>query len=164
MQDLGGAVQLVGKDLTSWSVVNNTKLQLHDTGVLHKTSAGKLALAWAGNLEPGQAVKLSFQGVESAKAYLDTASEEARQTLPRLLDLACHDAALRAGAVRLVAWTSQSLPGLDIRPLASQESLRTLVLVHLRRQPLPPPQGDLNLKADIVDELVQPSPEDRVDE
>jgi hypothetical protein len=164
MQDLGGAVQLVGKDLASWSVVNETKLQLHDTGVLHKTSAGKLALAWAGNLEPGQTAKLNFQGAESAKAYLKTASEEAQQTLPRLLDLACQDASLRAGDIRLVAWTSQSLPGLAIRPLASQESLRTLVLVHLRRHAPPPPQGDRNLKADIAEEILQPAPEDRPDE
>ena len=164
MQDLGGAVQLMGKDVSSWSVVNNTKLRLQDTGVLHKTAAGKWMLAWIGILEPGQAAKVSFHPAESADAYLAKASEEARQTLRRLLELACRDASLREGDVRLVAWTSQSLPGLAIGPQASQESLRTLVLVHLRRHALPPPQGDRNLKADIADELLQPAAEDRLEE
>lgn len=164
MQDLGGAVQLVGKGVSSWSVVNETKLLLQDTAVLHKMSAGKLALAWVGGLEPAQATKLTFRPAESAGAYLTSASQEARQTMRRLLELACHDASLQEGGVRLVAWTSQSLPGLVIRPQASQESLRTLVLVHLRRHALPPPQVDRNLKADIADELLQPAAEDRLEE
>ncbi|MCU0983059.1 MAG: hypothetical protein MUF25_28190, partial [Pirellulaceae bacterium] len=159
MQDLGGSVQLLGQDASNWSVVNNTKLLLQDTGVLYRTSAGKMALAWVGRLEPAQAAKLTFRPAESAAAYLANASEEARQTLPRLLDLACHGASLQEGDVRLVAWTSQSPPGLAIRPQASQESLHTLVLVHLRRHALPPPRGDRNLKSDLVDELLQPAAE-----
>ena len=112
-----------------------------------------------------QAAKLKFPAASSPPTLTwPTPPRKRRQTLRRLLDLACRDASLRAGDVRLVAWTSQSLPGLAIRPQASQESLRTLVLVHLRRHAPPPPRGDRNLKADIADELLQPAAEDRPDE
>lgn len=156
MQDLGGVVQLAGQDPASWSVVNGTKLPLRDAGVLHLAADRQLSLAWVGNLEPGQTATLSFRGVPSATEYSRTVSGEARQTLSRLLDLASQGVPLREGEVRLVAWTAQPLPGLAIRPQASQESLRTLVLVHLRRHTLPAPRGDRNLRLDIIDEAVQP--------
>ena len=95
--------------------------------------------------------------MEAADAYLDSVSEKGRQTLRRLLELACRDRSLQAGDMRLVAWTAQGLPGLSIRPQASQESTRTLVLIHLRRGALPAPQRDQNLKAELAAEFAQPA-------
>jgi hypothetical protein len=157
MQDLGGDLQLTGPDAGNWTVQNGTRLRLQDTGVLYKAADGRLELAWIGSLEPEQTAKLSFRPVQAGGDYLAAAGEEARRTLQRLLELACSDAALSDGDVRLVAWTDQALPGLEIRPQASQESLRTLVLVHLRRGPRPPPRRDRNLRLDVTDELVQPA-------
>jgi len=156
MQDLGGGVQLAGADTAGWSVVNGTKLPLRDAGVLQRAAGGQLSLAWVGDLAPGQTAALRFQGIKSAQEYLSSISEEARQTLSRLLGLASQGVPLGEREVRLVAWTSQALPGLVIRPQASQESVRTLVLAHLRRPALPRPQADRNLRLDIVDEAVQP--------
>jgi len=157
MQDLGGDLQLTGPDPANWTVQNGTPLLLYDTGVLYKAAAGRLELAWIGKLEAEQSVKLNFRPAKSGGDYLNAAGEEARQTLGRLLELACSDALLSDGDVRLVAWTDHALPGLEIRPQASQESLRTLVLVHLRRGLRPPPQRDRNLRLDVTDELVQPA-------
>jgi len=156
IQDLGGGVQLAGADTAGWSVVNGTKLPLRDAGVLQRAAGGQLSLAWVGDLAPGQTAALRFQGIKSAQEYLSSISEEARQTLSRLLGLASQGVPLGEREVRLVAWTSQALPGLVIRPQASQESVRTLVLAHLRRPALPRPQADRNLRLDIVDEAVQP--------
>jgi hypothetical protein len=157
MQDLGGVLQLIGSEATDWTVRNGTSLLLQDAGVLYKTAGGRLDLAWIGSLEPAQTVQLRFQSAESAGDYLANAGEEARQALGRLLALACGDAALDGGDVRLVAWTDQPLPGLEIRPQASQETVRTLVLVHLRRGLRPPPQPDRNLRLDVLDPLDQPA-------
>lgn len=157
MQDLGGSLQLTGNDAANWTIRNGTPLLLQDTGVLYRTADGRRDLAWIGSLEPAQTVKLRFRPAESAGDYLANAGEEARQTLGRLLELACADAALSDGDVRLVAWTDQPLPGLEIRPQASQETLRTLVLVHLRRGPRLPPQRDRNLRLDVMDPSDQPA-------
>jgi hypothetical protein len=59
---------------------------------------------------------------------------------------------LRKGDVRLIGWTDSEFKGLDIRPRASQEVFRTLVLSHLRRGALAPPQSDVNHRKDIIAE------------
>lgn len=70
-------------------------------------------------------------------------------TLGRLFELACQRWNLEVGDVRLVGWTERDLPGLTIRPRASQDTVRTMVLVHLRRGPLSPARPDVNLRAEF---------------
>ena len=153
MQDLGGVVRLTGQDASGWRVENGTPLLLEDAGVLYRTREGRLELAIVGSLGPAGTAQLDFRSAESVDEYLNQVSDEGGQALRRLLKLAAKDAALRPGDVRFVAWTRDPLPGLEIRPQASQESMHTLVLVHLRRGPRSPPQPDRNLKADVLDEL-----------
>lgn len=160
-QDLGGVVHWTDSGAAAGTVHNGTSLVLQDAGVLRATADGQLELAWIGRLAAGQSVALHFRPAASADGYLAHASEEARQTLGRLLDLACRDLAHRVGAVRLVAWTDQALPGLEIRPQASQQSVRTLVLVHLCHRPRPAPRPDQNLRLDVADQLVEPVAEQR---
>lgn len=157
MLDLGGSVQLTGKGPGGWSVKNGTKLLLEDAGVLHKTGADQWELAWVGSFPAAETAALRFRPVAGPDGYQASASEEARQVLRRLFELACHDRSLQTGDVRLIAWSRQSLPGLSIRPQASQESIRTLVLIHLRRGALPAPQPDRNLNAAIRTQLAQPA-------
>jgi len=152
MLDMGGSVQLTGQESSGWSVKNGTQLSLEDVGVLSNKAPGQWELAWVGSLPAARTTALEFRPVETADAYLANASEKGRQNLRRMLELACRDRSQQAGDVRLVAWTAQPLPGLSIRPQASQESTRTLVLIHLRRGTLPPPQPDRNLKAELVAE------------
>jgi hypothetical protein len=61
--------------------------------------------------------------------------------------LACHQWRLRPGGVRLIGWTDQEFEGLKIKPRASQLTLRTMVLAHLRPGRLPSARPDVNLKA-----------------
>lgn len=161
LQDLGGVLQRTGTDVAAGGVRNGTSLLLQDAGVLRKTADGGLELAWIGRLAAAQTVALSFRPAASGDDYLTEASQETRQTLGRLLDLACCDAALHHGDVRLVAWTDQTLPGLEIRPQASQQTVRTLVLMHLRRGSRPPPQPDQNLRLDVADQVAEPAAEQR---
>jgi len=150
MLDLGGSCRLAGQEASGWSLSNGTTLSLEDAGVLARRLAGAWELAWVGSLPAAATRALKFRPAASADAYLAGASPEGRQGLQRLLELACRDPSQRAGDLRLIAWTAQPLPGLSIRPQASQESTRTLVLIQLRRGALPAPQPDQNLKADLA--------------
>jgi len=72
-------------------------------------------------------------------------SRQGELSLGRLFELACHSGSLDNGAMRLVGWTDQDLPGLTISPKASQKIVRTMVLVHLRQGKYPGPRPDTNL-------------------
>ncbi len=79
-------------------------------------------------------------------------SREGELTLGRLFGLACQRGGLGKGDVRLVGWTDQDLPGLTIRPGASQKVFRTMVLVHLKRGKLPTARRDTNLLTELEPE------------
>ncbi len=76
-------------------------------------------------------------------------SRDGELTLGPLFELASSPSLMRNGEIRLVGWTEQDLPGLEIEPAASQQGTRLLVLAHLRRGPLPKAQRDANLRVDI---------------
>jgi hypothetical protein len=72
-------------------------------------------------------------------------SRQGQLSLGRLFELACQAGSLGNGAMRLVGWTDQDLPGMTIRPKASQKILRTMVLVHLRQAKYAEVRPDTNL-------------------
>jgi hypothetical protein len=217
-----GTLDLLGDDANGYVVRNATSLTLKDVGVVRRTVAGRLEIAWIGVLEPGESHTLSFTiwtgdaadvaqwqesrttcSYESQRNALfvkydgdhdrrltreeltgaaewpkdfdefDTNRDErlsetevlqgcirsrgGQLTLGRLFDLASRQAKLSPGDVRLIGWTNEDPPGLSIRPRASQEAVRTMVLVHLRRGPLPPARPDTNTRADFPT-AVRPEP------
>jgi hypothetical protein len=89
-----------------------------------------------------------------------TEEEKGVVRLHRLVDLAVKRLRLNPGDVRLVAWTSDELPGLRVTPRPAQNTTQTLVLAHLARGPLPAPEKDANISDDYktVDPL-EPEPE-----
>lgn len=80
--------------------------------------------------------------------------------LTRLARLAVRQLALRPGDSRLIAWSDEELPGVQISPSAAQQVVSTFVLAHLKRSPLPDPKGDLNCRADIVGKEKEDEKED----
>ena len=80
------------------------------------------------------------------------AAEKPVTDLTAITELAARGTRLQSGDVRLVGWTDGVVPGLTISPRASQTQARTVVLVHLRHGPLPPPTPDVNLSADVREE------------
>jgi hypothetical protein len=98
-----------------------------------------------GEVDGNRDGRLSYE--EVSRWSID--SREGELTLGRLFELACQPRGLGAGDVRLVGWTDQELPGLAISPKASQQVLRTMVLVHLKRGKLPKAQPDTNLYTEL---------------
>jgi len=79
------------------------------------------------------------------------ASRAGGVSLGQLVELASQQLRLRPGDMRLVAWTDEEMPDLEILPSSAQAVRRTLLLVHLRRGALPEPQPDKNSKSDVVE-------------
>lgn len=77
-------------------------------------------------------------------------SRSGELSLGRFVDLASEGLHLRRGDVRLIGWTEEALPGIEIRPISAQEVRQTLLLVHLQRGPLSAPRPDVNCAADFV--------------
>lgn len=71
--------------------------------------------------------------------------------LHQLARLAADQLRLLPGDVRLIGWTDQRLPGMQIRPEAPQNRTFTLVVAHLARGGLPPAQHDRNVADDYFD-------------
>jgi hypothetical protein len=90
---------------------------------------------------------LGLAGSDDPQTRRDAA---ARRRLTELAVVVLRDLKLLPGDVRLIAWTDQHLPGLTIRPQASQNQTQTLIVAHLARGPLPPPLPDANRLEDLV--------------
>ncbi|HZL90749.1 MAG TPA: hypothetical protein VFB96_20445 [Pirellulaceae bacterium] len=90
-----------------------------------------------------------------------TEEEKGLVRLNRLVDLTVKRLRLQPGEVRLVAWTSDELPGLHIAPRPAQNTTQTLVLAHLARGPFPAPSRDVNISDDYKnpDPPEEPEPE-----
>lgn len=71
-------------------------------------------------------------------------------SLGQVIDLASLGLRLRPGDVRLVAWSEDDLPGMAIRPDSPQQTRRNVLIVHLKRGPLPAPRPDVNSIMDFV--------------
>jgi hypothetical protein len=82
--------------------------------------------------------------------------------LYRLADLATQRLRLNPGDVRLVAWSSDDLPGMIVEPDAAQVSTHAIVIAHLQRGKLPDPQPDANMSADFKT-FSEPEPDAETD-
>jgi hypothetical protein len=171
MCELEGAVRLKGATASEWQIENSSGLNLRQVRVLARDADGTLTegtlaeLAAGGSgrvprrpfapVEQGGKVSQSAgqsTGQSAGESAGDVAKEMTEEGDVRdLANQALRRMALRPGDVRLVAWTDDPLPGLEIAPAASQVVTRTVVLVHLRYGPLPPPQPDHNLLSDVYD-------------
>lgn len=151
MCELEGAVRLKDATAGEWQIENGSGLNLRQVQVLARDDEGRLTegkLAELAAGESGRVPRTPFSSVAQGAKAGDSAGEIdvqdlANQALRRMV--------LRPGDVRLVAWTDDPLPGLEITPAASQVVARTVVLVHLRYGALPPPGPDANLLSDVFD-------------
>jgi hypothetical protein len=159
MYDLGDGIQLVGEEASLLKVYNGSELPVRGAGVFRRRGNGDVEAAWIGDLPPKTAKTLNFRPLGSEPHRLEqwsdspTTAPQAPQgevSLARLIDLAIDRLRLRTGDVRLIGWTDVDPKGLDIRPAASQQVFRTLLISHLAHSPLAAPQGDVNHYQDVI--------------
>lgn len=95
-------------------------------------------------------------GLPAAEDGSSRRGSTARGRLTELAVVVLRDLKLLPGEARLIAWTDQNLPGLTIRPQASQNQALTLVVAHLARGRLPPPLPDKNRLEDVAPAAEEP--------
>ncbi len=149
MLDLGGGIaarQVKGEKNDTYELVNRTKLNLKGAAVLNRKGGG-----WLGDLGSGatRTVTLSSRAPSGmadaataasgdwfAEREQDSITARARRDevlkARLLVRLAENPDTLADGELRLVAWTPDELPGMEISPRASQSRYANVVVAHLR--------------------------------
>ncbi|WP_425617996.1 hypothetical protein NA78x_001688 [Anatilimnocola sp. NA78] len=165
MIPLDAAFQVTGNEDKGWQLENGSQFLLRHAGILRRRADGEIETAYFPDIQPGATVKLNFakqqspwvpQWNNSAMMSTDaTPDDENRVRLHRLSELAAKQLQLLPGDMRLVAWTDDNIPGLQIRPAAAQSTTFTLVLVHLKSAALPEPASDANLRIEVKQDEVQ---------
>jgi hypothetical protein len=175
---LQGPISLSGDAVTGFRLKNATKLTLRDLGIIRRppdASAPRFEVAYVAELRPQTSVVLQFtpyvppraesgpsaaprsapwvpqwdQSLVMSSKPMVSEADKGTVRLFRLVDLAVKRLHMSPGDVRLVAWTRDDLPGMRISPRPAQNTTQTLVLAHLARGPLPPPQRDANVSDDF---------------
>jgi len=152
------------------SLLNHTGLELRGAGVIRRDENGRLYAAWIGNLYRSASASLNFRPIDENDIKPQTAEtadgepirsglwaeerelDAATQSVPvkgefnlrNLLRLAEDHRELQPGDYRLVAWTDQSIPGVEIEPTAPQSRSAAVVIANLHYGFGPDPRPDVN--------------------
>jgi len=161
MVDLGGSI-LLQTSAGSQRVANRTGIALRGASVVGKTASGEVQAAWIGTIQPATTAELRFKHLPSGEEFSQWWDEQqngttggtdvqtpSRVNFDRLLNLARDPAGLCPGEFRLVAWTQESVPGLQIKPAAPQSRQVAMVVAHLCYGPGDDPQADANTRAEV---------------
>ncbi|TWT32041.1 hypothetical protein Enr8_39670 [Blastopirellula retiformator] len=148
-----------GEDGKSAEVVYRGELLIKDVAVMRRignSPNGALEVAWIGDIAPKQSKTIRFEPMtdpwnvcpewSQSKVFSPNIGQDAEVSLRKLLNVAKDVRHLRSGDVRLIGWTDEDVPGVEITPEAPQRDLRTLVLAHLQYAPLPDPESDVNTR------------------
>ncbi len=183
MLPLGGKLTLSGSDQKGWTVKNNTQVTLREVGLLRRNAAGVAESAYLAELAPETSSPISFNAAKWTPATTDErgnqiapkevlwlsewdqspvlsntpAAEDEKEgvRLTRLARLAVDQLRLIPGDVRLVGWTEEALPGLEITPAAPQNMTHTLVLAHLVRGDMPTIRPDKSVAEDFYEPPIE---------
>ena len=152
MADVGGGFGWQPLGGNRYRVTNDTRLTLAGAGVL-----GQGKIGWIGALAPGAdaVVELTDRPPEETEPWAEQLEQSPLTSrsgsadglnLRHMLLLAQNDISEESGSqeMRLVAWTDDELPGLTVRPVASQSRRVALVVGHLTYGPEPAPTADTN--------------------
>ena len=152
--DLGGVLawQDDGQDA---EVVNQTDILIRGAAVVRRTDGGSYQVAWFGDVAPNSTVEAELRDTNAASLLeavpewntdpttsADTGEDELG--IRDLLQLATSKERLALGQTILVGWTDELLPGLQITPVASQASSRTVIVANLKYGELPAARSDAN--------------------
>ncbi|HJT31418.1 MAG TPA: hypothetical protein VJ783_05160, partial [Pirellulales bacterium] len=152
MIDVGGGFGWQPLGGNRYRVINDTRLSLEGAGVL-----GQGKIGWIGKLAPGAdaVVELVERPEKETEPWAGQLEESPITSLRgsadglnlrHMLLLAQNEIGEERGwdEMRLVAWTDEELPGLTVRPVASQSRRAALVVGHLSYGPEPAPVADTN--------------------
>jgi hypothetical protein len=145
MLPMEGGVELQVSGEGGQSVVNHTPWTLQGARVV---GAGKRA--FVGDLRPGESRPLRFETIRQEQVDSSPMPPPAQPGQVNIGDLLAVAEADASGAEqRLVAWTTDPLPGMVIRPAASQSRQMCLIVAHLEYGRLPACEHDSRTRRDV---------------
>jgi hypothetical protein len=173
MLDIDDPIELTGTETAGLRLKNNSRLTLRDAAVLRKTASGDIEVAYIEIVKPKTMVPLRFQPTDPNRpqpkewdqSYVMSVAgpqkeqDQGQVRLYKLAELATRRLRLNPGDVRLVAWSSEDLPGMMVDPESAQVSTHAIVIAHLQRGQLPPAQPDENVSADFKTYIEEPDPD-----
>ena len=156
MVDVGGPFELTESSPGFWKVSNSSKFDLFGVGVIRRDQRG-FGYAEVGDLPAGASYRIAFRRVTDGEKLsdrwrsfgIDVRQPETPIDLQPFLELAVEPSRIRIGDACLVGWMADEVPGLLVRPAASQKKFRTLWLSHLAYGPMVAPKSDFNSIADL---------------
>lgn len=128
---------------------------LHDVGILRRLENGTIEIAWIGDLAANTEHTIEFRAAENdwelfsqwnSSPVLAVGTSGREVNLRHMLNVVKDTRQLQPGETRLLGWTEEDMPGLVISPVASQYTIRTMVVAHLQHATLPPPERDANTR------------------
>jgi hypothetical protein len=149
LADMKGTIHLAPDSPTSGTlkIVNDSPLALEKAVVVAKDAGGRLQLGRIGTLAGGGSTRCQLtaqptepktQPTEPKPASGDqnptsttVEAETVDLDMKPLFDVAASATDLRPGDIRLIAQTTQAIPGLEITPEPSQDRYATLIVAHL---------------------------------
>lgn len=173
MFDIEDPIELAGSETAGLRLKNNSRLTLRDAAVLRKTARGEIEAAYIGLVHPKTMVPLRFQPTDPNRpqppewdqSYVMSAAapqkeqDQGQVRLYKLAELATRRLRLNPGDVRLVAWSSEDLPGMMVDPASAQVGTHAIVIAHLKRGPLPEARPDQNTSADFKSYVEETEPD-----
>ena len=161
MLDLEGTIYANFAEHDQPTVINNgSVLDLGYAGVVSRSNNGEYLVAWVGDLVSGSAsadLKFEITTAENVAAlwqdqpsFADSTSDTTNIHVGRLLETILKNLQIAPGECRMLATTEQRLGRTKFEPEATQTDQRTLVVVHLKRPPLPIAQRDVNTMTDFT--------------
>ncbi len=155
MLSLDGPIQITQPTGKGEQIENRSNMVLRSVCIVERVGA-ELEGKWIGKLLPGQSVPLIKVHLPAdQRPFVDDRAKEAQAAkgeqlnLEPMFRLALDPKNVEDGEIRLVGRFDEVLPGETISPTASQVRGATLVVVHLRYAPLPPPKKDTNTRQEI---------------
>ncbi len=153
MQSLAGPLKLTRTaGARSYQVHNGTGLRLRQAMIVEHNQHRAIL----GTIEPGASTEFVLLEGESGANEMAVNIESVPTTpetsfktieLADMMNLACRTTS--AEELCLVAWTGDDLPGLNVKPTATQSRRAALVVAHLSYGPPPPIQIDFNSRAQV---------------
>ena len=155
MLDLEGVFEWKSVNGSRFDLTNNTAHRLNNVGILRR-HRDRTEFASATQLGPGAKVRVEFSTLnvtapeDAWTEFGDPQSDAAlRLNLRPLLSLAADSSRLNEGDVRMIALSSESLPGMTVVPEPSQTRSRNVWVVNLAYGDILAPESDVNAPEDV---------------
>ncbi|MDA7951012.1 MAG: hypothetical protein MPJ24_05935 [Pirellulaceae bacterium] len=172
MIPLEGSIRLLGDGEIGTKVKNESRINLHDVGVLRRDEEGTLWGSWVGGLSSKGTRSITLENLGQERAIKIDADDElfknwqeslvmggkakedrmGAANFRRLLKLSLEQLELGRGESRLIGWTDEPLSPVQADPGGAEIYSQTFVLAHLEYSSWKRPGPDKNLLADVKKE------------